>query len=44
VLSGITEGENLIYSLKGVAKSEASTSAKSESPFMPQRPGGNKKK
>jgi len=44
VLGGVSEGENLIYSLKEVAKSEASASAKSESPFMPQRPGGNKKK
>ncbi|MBQ0788007.1 MAG: efflux RND transporter periplasmic adaptor subunit [Oceanihabitans sp.] len=42
VLSGVSEGEKLVYSLKGVAKSEASGSAKSESPFMPQRPGGKK--
>ena len=43
ILSGISEGEKLVYSLKGVSKSEASTAAKSESPFMPQRPGGKKK-
>jgi len=44
VLSGISEGDKLVYSLKGVSKSEASTTEKSESPFMPQRPGGNRKK
>ncbi|GHC51218.1 efflux RND transporter periplasmic adaptor subunit [Ulvibacter litoralis] len=44
VLSGISEGDKLVYSLKGVAKSEANAAATSESPFMPQRPGGNKKK
>lgn len=43
VLNGIEEGEKLVYSLKEVAKSETSTAAKSESPFMPQRPGGKKK-
>jgi len=44
VLSGISEGENLVYSLKGVSKSEASSAGANESPFMPQRPGANKKK
>ncbi|WP_282148107.1 efflux RND transporter periplasmic adaptor subunit [Algibacter lectus] len=44
VLNGVSEGEKLVYSLKGVSKSEASVSAKSESPFMPQKPGGNRKK
>lgn len=44
VLSGVSEGDKLVYSLKGVSKSEASVSAKSESPFMPQKPGGNRKK
>lgn len=43
ILSGISKGEKLVYSLKGVSKSEAETAEKSESPFMPQRPGGNKK-
>ena len=45
VLSGIREGDKLIYSLKGVSRAEAAPGGdKSESPFMPQRPGGNKKK
>ncbi|MFD2541472.1 efflux RND transporter periplasmic adaptor subunit [Lacinutrix gracilariae] len=44
ILSGISEGDKLVYSLKGVSKSEASTTEKSESPFMPQHPGGNRKK
>ena len=44
LLSGVTAGDQLVYSLKGIAKSEASSATKSESPFMPQRPGGNKKK
>ncbi|MBJ2174469.1 efflux RND transporter periplasmic adaptor subunit [Aureibaculum sp. A20] len=43
ILSGISEGDKLVYSLKGVSKSEAGTAEKSESPFMPQRPGGNRK-
>ncbi|WP_458626598.1 efflux RND transporter periplasmic adaptor subunit [Winogradskyella sp. PC D3.3] len=43
ILSGISEGDKLVYSLKGVSKSEAGTEEKSESPFMPQRPGGNRK-
>ena len=41
ILSGISEGDKLVYSLKGVAKSEAGGGA-NESPFMPQRPGGKK--
>ena len=44
ILSGVDEGDKLVYSLKGVSKSEAGTTEKSESPFMPQRPGGNRKK
>lgn len=44
LLSGVATGDKLVYSLKGIAKSEASSATKSESPFMPQRPGGNKKK
>jgi len=44
ILSGISEGDKLVYSLKGVSKSEAGAEEKSESPFMPQRPGGNKKR
>ncbi|WP_339750541.1 efflux RND transporter periplasmic adaptor subunit [Algoriphagus aquimarinus] len=42
VLSGITQGEKIVYSLKGVTKSEASAAGVAESPFMPQRPGGKK--
>ena len=44
ILSGISENEQLVYSLKEVAKSEGIADEKKESPFMPQRPGGNKKK
>ena len=44
ILNGITEGEKLVYSLKSVSKSEIKTEETNESPFMPQRPGGNKKK
>ena len=44
ILDGINEGEKLVYSLKSVSKADASKEATSESPFMPQRPGGNKKK
>ena len=43
ILEGISEGDKLVYSLEGVSKSEANTAEKSESPFMPQRPGGNRK-
>ncbi|MDB2463026.1 efflux RND transporter periplasmic adaptor subunit [Algibacter sp.] len=46
ILTGLAAGDQLVYSLKGVSKSEASgpPSGANESPFMPQRPGGNKKK
>ncbi|MEP1488325.1 MAG: efflux RND transporter periplasmic adaptor subunit [Algibacter sp.] len=44
VLSGVAEGEKLVYSLKGVSKSETEKEGANESPFMPQRPGGNRKK
>lgn len=44
ILSGINQGDKLVYSLKTVSKSDTGTGAKSESPFIPQRPGGNKKK
>ncbi|MCM4170759.1 efflux RND transporter periplasmic adaptor subunit [Arenibacter sp. TNZ] len=43
ILDGLSEGDKLVYSLEGVSKTEAKTAAKSESPFMPQRPGGKKK-
>ena len=42
IVNGVTEGEKLVYSLKGVAKSETSSAGTNESPFMPQRPGGKK--
>jgi len=42
ILSGVTEGEKLVYSLKGVSKSEAAPGGTAESPFMPKRPGGKK--
>lgn len=44
ILGGIDEGEKLVYSIKNVDKTEVGSEAKSESPFMPQRPGSNKKK
>ncbi|MGB5434833.1 MAG: efflux RND transporter periplasmic adaptor subunit [Maribacter sp.] len=43
IVSGVTDGEKLVYSLKGVSKSEISKEASNESPFMPQRPGAKKK-
>ena len=36
ILSGVTEGEKLVYSLKGVSKSEVATKGPNESPFMQQ--------
>ncbi|MBD0851152.1 efflux RND transporter periplasmic adaptor subunit [Maribacter arenosus] len=44
ILEGVSEGEKLVYSLKGVSKSEAGPAGSNESPFMPKRPGSNKKK
>lgn len=43
ILSGIQEGDKLVYSLKQTSQ-EISKVADSESPFMPQRPGGDRKK
>lgn len=43
ILSGVTQGEKLVHSLKSVSKSEAISGSTSESPFMPQRPGAKKK-
>jgi HlyD family secretion protein len=40
ILTGLSEGEELVYSLESVNKSEAETADKSESPFMPQRGSG----
>uniref|UniRef100_UPI00404A9D10 efflux RND transporter periplasmic adaptor subunit n=1 Tax=Flavobacterium sp. TaxID=239 RepID=UPI00404A9D10 len=39
ILSGINKGEKLVYSLKGVAKSEMKPGEASESPFMQKPPG-----
>ncbi|WP_417860984.1 efflux RND transporter periplasmic adaptor subunit [Winogradskyella sediminis] len=44
ILNGVSEGDKLVYSLKGVSKSEAGPADKSESPFMPKPPGGSRKK
>lgn len=44
ILSGISEGEKLVYSLKGISKAEAGPGGTSESPFMPKPPGSDKKK
>ncbi len=43
ILEGLSEGEELVYSLEGVSKAEAKTADKNESPFMPQRGGGGKR-
>ncbi|MBQ4915120.1 efflux RND transporter periplasmic adaptor subunit [Maribacter sp. MMG018] len=43
VLSGINEGDKLVYSLKGTSAQVSGSSGSDESPFMPQRPGGRKK-
>ena len=44
VLSGITQGDKLVYSLKPITKSGGSgpSSTSNKSPFMPKRPGGKK--
>lgn len=44
ILSGISKGDKLVYSLKGVAKSEIKAEETSESPFMQKPPGAGKKK
>ena len=43
LLSGVSEGDKLVYNLKENSKSEVKKGGTSESPFMPQRPGGKKK-
>lgn len=43
VLSGVNEGDKLVYSLKTVSKSETKTADENASPFMPQRGGGGKR-
>lgn len=44
IVSGVSEGDQLVYSLKASSTTEAKAEGTSESPFMPKRPGGNKKK
>jgi len=44
ILEGLSEGEQLVYSLEAVSESAASTTGSNESPFMPQRGGGGRKK
>ena len=44
ILSGITEGDKLVYSLEGVSKTAASAADKSKSPFMPQTTRGGGKR
>lgn len=45
ILSGISKGDQLVYSLKGISKAEAGPpTGSNESPFMPKPPGSNKKK
>ncbi|MEI6865897.1 efflux RND transporter periplasmic adaptor subunit [Flavicella sp.] len=44
IINGLKEGDKLVYSLKSVNKSNANKNGTNESPFMPQRPGSNKKK
>ena len=44
ILSGINLGEKLVYNLREIKKSEANKEGNNESPFMPKRPGSNKKK
>ena len=43
ILSGISAGDQIVYSLKGVSKTEVATGEQSKSPFMPQRGGGGKR-
>ncbi|WP_047245330.1 efflux RND transporter periplasmic adaptor subunit [Maribacter thermophilus] len=42
ILSGINEGDELVYSLKGAEIKGTGASGPDESPFMPQRPGGKR--
>ncbi|PZW42619.1 HlyD family secretion protein [Mesonia algae] len=44
ILSGVTIGEKLVYDLSGIKSTELNKQGENESPFMPQRPGGNRKK
>jgi len=43
VISGLTEGEELVYNLKTLTKAEANADgAPNDSPFMPKPPGKKK--
>ncbi|WBU89065.1 efflux RND transporter periplasmic adaptor subunit [Cellulophaga omnivescoria] len=44
LLSGVNVGDKLVYGLKGFSNTDSSNQPKSESPFMPKRPGSNNKK
>ncbi|MAX71283.1 MAG: efflux transporter periplasmic adaptor subunit [Flavobacteriaceae bacterium] len=44
VISGVNEGDKLVYSLKETAVADLSSDTEAESPFMPKPPGSNKKK
>ncbi|MEP0365598.1 MAG: efflux RND transporter periplasmic adaptor subunit [Cyclobacteriaceae bacterium] len=44
ILSGISEGDKLVYSLKGMSETAMQAQGASESPFMPKPPGSDKKK
>lgn len=44
IISGIEEGDQLVYSLKSVAQGEVQTVQDSGSPFMPKPPGRNNNK
>ncbi|MEO9474715.1 MAG: efflux RND transporter periplasmic adaptor subunit [Cyclobacteriaceae bacterium] len=43
ILSGISEGEKLVYNLKGMSETAVQSQGSNESPFMPKRPGSAKK-
>ena len=44
ILKGVNEGDKLVYSLKNTSKTQIKHENGGESPFMPKRPGGKKKK
>jgi len=44
ILSGISEGDQLVYNLKGMSETAVGPQGAGESPFMPKPPGSDKKK
>lgn len=44
ILSGINEGDQLVYNLKGMSETAIQPQGAGESPFMPKPPGSDKKK